>query len=164
MLFDVKDIFMEEGSSASKEYDLDLTKLDVDGCLPFTTPVHVKAKASNTAGIVTLTLETEYDYCRPCDRCFTDVKSHITKSFSHKLIENLEEEYNDDYVETPNLSVDLDDLTTSDILLDLPHKYLCKEDCQGLCQKCGYNLNLGDCGCEKKEIDPRLEILKELIN
>lgn len=164
MLFDLKDIFMNEGMSSSKNYDLDLSKLDVDGCFPFTTPVHVKAKVMNTAGIVSITLETEYDYTRPCDRCFTDTKSHMNEKFSHKLIESLEEDYNDDYIETPDMVLDVDDLVTSDILLNLPHKYLCKEDCQGLCQKCGKNLNLGSCDCEKKDIDPRLEKLKELLN
>ena len=33
----------------------------------------------------------------------------------------------------------------------------------GLCPKCGKNLNTGDCGCDKRDIDPRLEALKSLL-
>lgn len=163
MLFDLKEVFLSEGSSASEEYDLDLSKLELDGCFPFISPVKVKAKAENITGVVSLTLETEFDYNRPCDRCFTDVLSHISYVFRHKLIESLEEEFNDDYIETPNAIVDLDELVTSDIILELPHKYLCKEDCQGLCKICGKNLNTGDCGCDRTETDPRLDVLKQLL-
>lgn len=164
MLFDLKEVFTSEGSSATEEYDLSLSDLEVDGCYPFTSPVHVKAKADNTSGIVILTLETEFDYCRPCDRCFEEINSHMSFNFSHKLIESLEEEYNDDYIETPDFIVDLDNLVTTDVLLELPLKYLCKQDCQGLCQKCGKNLNTGKCDCDDNSIDPRLEKLKELLN
>ena len=94
----------------------------------------------------------------------TPIDQRFDYTFSHKLIQSLEEEYNDDYIETPDLSLDLDELTSSDILLELPSKFLCKGDCQGLCQKCGHNLNLGDCGCNRKEVDPRLAILNDYFN
>ena len=87
----------------------------------------------------------------------------MTYTFKHKLLQSIAEEYNDDYIETPDATVDLDELTTSDILLELPHKYLCKEDCQGLCQVCGKNLNTGECDCQTEEVDPRLEELSKLL-
>ena len=43
-------------------------------------------------------------------------------------------------------------------------KVLCREDCLGLCQECGANLNDGDCGCAPDEIDPRLAALQQLLN
>ena len=61
------------------------------------------------------------------------------------------------------LRYDLDPLITEDIFLDLPSKLLCSEDCKGLCPVCGKNRNEGDCGCEKQTVDPRLEILKQLM-
>jgi uncharacterized protein len=50
-----------------------------------------------------------------------------------------------------------------EIMLEMPSRTLCKDDCLGLCQKCGKNLNEGDCNCDKKEVDPRLAILKTLL-
>jgi uncharacterized protein len=47
--------------------------------------------------------------------------------------------------------------------MEFPLRFLCKEDCKGLCQRCGKNLNEGECGCETKEFDPRLAPLKALL-
>ena len=40
---------------------------------------------------------------------------------------------------------------------------LCREDCKGLCPKCGANLNRGECGCSRREIDPRLAVLQRIL-
>lgn len=60
--------------------------------------------------------------------------------------------------------IDLSPIVRDLALLELPIKVLCKEDCLGLCQECGANLNLGDCGCQDDEIDPRLVALKQLLD
>ena len=59
--------------------------------------------------------------------------------------------------------LDLDELLTEDLLLDVPSKFLCSPDCKGLCPSCGKNLNHGDCDCQQDTVDPRLAILKELL-
>ena len=59
--------------------------------------------------------------------------------------------------------MDLDDLVVSDILLSLPTKIICKEDCEGLCPSCGINRNVDTCECQKKQVDPRLAKLGELL-
>lgn len=164
MLFLLKDVFANDGMTAAKNYELSLDDVEIGGIYPFKSPVSVVAAAHNRTGLVTLTVEVEYDYLRPCDRCFVDVNTHMHQTFSHRLVESLEADYNDEYIETNDYNLELDDLVMSDILLSLPSKYLCKGDCQGLCQKCGHNLNLGDCDCDKREIDPRLEALKELLD
>ena len=74
------------------------------------------------------------------------------------------DEGNDDYIETPDFTVELDEVVITDILLNLPQKNLCKEDCKGLCPTCGVNLNTGSCACSGKTVDPRLEILKQLMD
>jgi uncharacterized protein len=58
--------------------------------------------------------------------------------------------------------IDLTDLVREQILLDLPTQILCREDCRGLCQKCGANLNEVNCNCEENETDPRWSALKNL--
>jgi len=60
-------------------------------------------------------------------------------------------------------SIDLNILVNDAVMLGLPIKRLCDEECRGLCQYCGKNLNLGDCGCEGEVIDPRLEVLRTLL-
>ncbi|MCG9969775.1 DUF177 domain-containing protein [Pelotomaculum terephthalicicum JT] len=49
------------------------------------------------------------------------------------------------------------------IILSLPMKALCSEDCRGLCPRCGCNLNESRCDCSDDETDPRLSVLKKLL-
>jgi uncharacterized protein len=62
--------------------------------------------------------------------------------------------------------LDLGEAVREQILLGLPLKPLCREDCQGLCPRCGKDRNLGPCGCapEEEPGDSRLEPLRRLID
>ncbi|MGH9943634.1 MAG: YceD family protein [Pyrinomonadaceae bacterium] len=61
-------------------------------------------------------------------------------------------------------SVDLDELAREQILLALPVRTLCREDCKGLCPNCGADLNAGPCACPPKAVDPRWGALAALKN
>ena len=58
--------------------------------------------------------------------------------------------------------VDLSPLIREQMLLALPTRPLCDEDCRGLCPVCGTNLNNGTCDCRTEVPDPRLAILRNL--
>ena len=58
------------------------------------------------------------------------------------------EEDSGEYIQVDDYKLDLDELIRTDILLELPTKFLCKEDCKGLCPTCGKNLNEGACDCQ----------------
>ena len=150
MLFELKSVFLNEGHTQQLSYELDIADMDIDGVFPFTSPVAVTATAHNRTGLVTLTLDCRYDYTRSCDRCSETFTRREEKSFTHYLAQTLVDDTNDDYI--------------TDILLDLPQKNLCREDCRGLCPDCGQNLNAGSCACSGKSVDPRLEILKQLMD
>ncbi len=53
----------------------------------------------------------------------------------------------------------LEDAVREQVLLTLPGRTLCQEDCKGLCPHCGINRNLGSCECVEKPVDPRLAAL-----
>jgi len=55
-----------------------------------------------------------------------------------------------------------DDIVREQVLMAIPMKPLCREECRGLCPECGADWNAGDCACEKTKVDPRLEVLKGL--
>lgn len=59
-------------------------------------------------------------------------------------------------------SVDLDELVREQILLALPTRRLCRDECKGLCPACGADLNAEHCGCERAEVDPRWSALADL--
>ena len=164
MLLDLKNVFLNEGVHSLADYKLDLSSVAVDGVNPMPEPVAVTAEAVNTAGTVRLIIKAEFLYSRPCDRCFSLTNTNMSLEFEHNLVVSLSGDSNDDYIEVPDNTLDLDELVTTDILLELPLKYLCREDCRGLCQNCGKNLNNGECGCSKTATDPRLEVLKQLLS
>jgi uncharacterized protein len=58
--------------------------------------------------------------------------------------------------------VDLSPLIREQVILALPTRPLCQEDCSGLCPHCGANLNRTECGCRIENLDPRLEQLRSL--
>ena len=164
MLFELKSVFQNEGEEKQVNYKLDIAEIDIDGVLPFRTPIDVTATAKNRASLVSVTLDINFDYTRNCDRCGEEFTRHMNMSFIHKLVQTLADDGNDDYIETPDYKLELDEIVISDILLTLPQKNLCKDDCKGLCHICGKTLNEGDCSCDKRQIDPRLEILKQFMD
>ena len=60
-------------------------------------------------------------------------------------------------------TLDVVDMLREQFQLALPMKPLCAESCRGLCPECGANLNRGNCACDPKWVDPRLEPLKALL-
>ena len=55
----------------------------------------------------------------------------------------------DEFIVAENYRVDIDEIALSDLLLELPTKLLCKDDCKGLCPVCGCDLNESECNCQK---------------
>jgi len=58
--------------------------------------------------------------------------------------------------------IDVDEIVKEQILLAVPTRMLCREDCKGLCPECGSDRNTGDCTCVTNDIDPRWAALKNL--
>ncbi len=59
--------------------------------------------------------------------------------------------------------LDLAEIIRQAVFLALPMRALCKDNCAGLCPQCGQNLNKAQCDCVTEAVDPRLEILKQLL-
>jgi uncharacterized protein len=56
----------------------------------------------------------------------------------------------------------LEDVLREQVLLAMPLKTICREDCKGLCPQCGKNLNLEQCSCSDVAEDPRWAALKDI--
>ena len=83
----------------------------------------------------------------------------ILKRGEKLKIEEAKEEK--DYIDGYNL--DVDKLVFGEILISMPGKTLCKEDCKGICLICGANLNKGECGCDRDILDPRMSVFKDIL-
>ncbi|MBQ7907080.1 MAG: DUF177 domain-containing protein [Clostridia bacterium] len=132
----------------------------------FTAPVRVKGYVTDNAGYMALCASCEIDYRSRCARCLEDVFGTFVLEFNRTVAISgtLQNDQNDEYVVVKNGLLDIDHEMVEDLMLEFPSKLLCKEECAGLCSKCGKNLNFGQCDCpKKKEIDPRLAILQKLL-
>lgn len=56
----------------------------------------------------------------------------------------------------------LEDLLREQVLLALPLRAICRDDCKGLCPHCGKNLNLEQCNCAEPVDNPRWSALKDI--
>jgi uncharacterized protein len=164
MILNLKKIFADDHECCSFDYDMDLSSTEVGSAYPFVSPVKVKGTVRGKDGFAQLEAETSFDFSIPCDRCARRIDRRYQYSFSHTLVLSLENEDDDKFIEVHVEKLNLDELVREDILLELPTKFLCCEDCRGICPICGKNLNDGPCGCELHRTDPRLDVLKNLIH
>ena len=58
--------------------------------------------------------------------------------------------------------IDLSPLVREQLMLSLPTRPLCRDDCRGLCSHCGVNLNRAACTCAEHKFDPRFAALRGL--
>ncbi|MCD7742574.1 MAG: DUF177 domain-containing protein [Ruminococcus sp.] len=153
MILQLRQLFELEGYSFDINESIPLDELnESQPYQAFASPVEISGKASNRAGIVTLNITVNAVMSHVCDRCLEAFDRQYSYDFSHTLtraLANEQDEDNDEYVVCPNNTLDISELALSDLLLALPTKILCKEDCEGLCPICGANLNKGSCGCNE---------------
>ena len=163
MVIDLRKVFITEGMSLPIETSLDMTEVDYMGLYPLTKPVEVKGNVSNKAGLVTIYLDMVYVFSAPCDRCGLPTETLHKAVYEKSLAPEIAGEENDEILLVPDMKLDLDELIFTEVLLSLPMKHLCKADCKGICSVCGKNLNNEQCSCNKREIDPRLQALADLL-
>ena len=163
MILDLEPIFNNEGMVKQFDYELDLSEQELNGSKPFASPVRISGHAGNYTGIVELHATADFILETACDRCAKPISLPLATKIFHTLVTSLNDETNDELLLVNELRFNLDELISEDIFLDLPSKFLCAEDCKGICPKCGADLNEGSCSCEK-EVDPRLAALKQLLD
>ena len=103
-----------------------------------------------------------------CDRCLREVAIQIPFSTEREVdFSKSNEERAADLHETSFINgydLDVDAFVCEEILLGFPMKVLCQEDCKGICKVCGANLNEGECGCDRTELDPRMSVIRDIFN
>lgn len=134
---------------------------------PFMSKVNISLILQKLHNQVVLETELKLNVRFECDRCASDFMTTLVTNYKMVYLfgndphEN-EESINVVYLPTDASEIFLDNDIRDYALLAIPMKKLCKEDCKGLCLKCGNNLNEGTCMCSNQEIDPKWLPLKEL--
>jgi uncharacterized protein len=101
----------------------------------------------------------------PCSRCLNDFLCPVDLDFREEYTPlddtglKGDQELSDDELGTgfyEGEEIDMVEIIKEQVLLAVPMKPLCKEECKGICSKCGTDLNEHSCNCEDDRIDPRL--------
>ncbi len=135
----------------------------------FSSPVRIGAELDKSTRQLLLRTSVETSGRFQCDRCLEEFDRPIKAGYSVVYVYAEEEAANVPPEEVRLLAadtttIDLGNDVREMVLLSVPLKLLCREECRGLCSRCGKNLNAGPCGCVHDEIDPRWNSLKSLLN
>lgn len=163
MILDLRSLFVNDAESLSLDCRFDMSEVDFYGERPLKSPVVVKGSAYSRAGIVTLSVVCDCEYTAPCDRCGKQTVKHYKVPIERVLVSKLENGENDEIILLQDFKLDLYELCFTEVVLAMPSKHLCKEDCKGLCPECGKDLNDGPCGCATTSGDPRMAALAKLL-
>lgn len=120
---------------------------------------------TDVRGKVSARIEAECNRCLQAAEVFLDFPFDAVFVTRENYTQEKEAELRADDLEVSVFEgdeIDLTELVREQILLNLPTQVFCREDCRGLCQKCGVNLNLVDCNCGEEKIDPRWSALRNL--
>lgn len=165
MLIDLTDVIKNENG-----------KLDIseEFCMPnvsfmgeefeFSNPFKACGTVTNNSKSLALDMTVSGTAKVHCARCSAPLEVIVHFPVQETLMR--EDEANaedDDVVLYQGKKIELDDILVSNFLMNAPVKYLCREDCKGLCPHCGINLNEQTCDCGKESIDPRWEKLAEIM-
>lgn len=147
---------------------LEFDRIEINGRkIIFTEAINVIGDIYKVEGSDYLSGRVHFKYIENCARCLKEFTQEVSAVLSGKLIEKSQAEdfddENEDAIYYEGSSIDLKDLIINTIILSIPMKALCSEDCKGLCSKCGKNLNEGNCDCVIEDVDPRLAKLKEFF-
>lgn len=101
-------------------------------------PIHVKAHLERTGDAIFATTTVQADFGSMCARCLGDM--HHVETHDYQF---------DFSVEPGTEYVDLGEEIRQEMILANPTRILCRDDCKGICSKCGANLNAEQCKCKK---------------
>ncbi|MBR3629328.1 MAG: DUF177 domain-containing protein [Oscillospiraceae bacterium] len=148
MLMNIKNVLNVPGTSEKIGFTVSEERLAEVHGYEFHSPVQVEGSIANHAGVVLLKLNITFSLLVTCDRCLKETVQDFAYEEEHVVVRMLEsEEDEEDYIIAQAESIDPEEIAVTDLLLELPTKMLCKEDCKGLCPVCGCDRNETECGC-----------------
>ena len=167
MIIDLLPVFGGDGKEIKVETSIDFSSKDEYG-IKFLSPTMVTGKILNIGGQLEFSGDVEAKLSFMCDRCNEWFEEKLNFSFAEVLKKEidkaLEGDENPDVIFYEGNRLDISEIIYNNIILNLPTKKLCKEDCKGLCTVCGTNLNEKDCGCKEDNTDPRFDVLDKFFN
>jgi len=161
MLLDLREIIGVPGGKVLFDFEPDMSTAVSGSIIQVIKPARAAGNVTNTAGMLTFSANVDVTFVCVCARCLKEFEHLVHKHITADLTEGGEGENPDGYFLQGD-KIDAEEIVITEFILDMNDTLLCKEDCAGLCQNCGSDLNNEPCSCTK-EVDPRLAILSQLL-
>jgi uncharacterized protein len=139
MKIDIAKLSQDRELEFLDEWDSKKSELDAPG-LNYKTPLKIRVQARKESGLAIAEVSTSARALMTCARCFKEFEVSLDKSF--RLVYSLD---------LAQKVIPLDDDIREELILNYPQKILCQQDCQGLCPRCGTDLNENNCDCIGKK-------------
>ncbi len=180
MILDLSAIYSTENGEEVKEVHIDMKSFESKmGVFPVLKSEPFRLRLSNVENRQLLVSgRAEVTVGVPCSRCLAQVPVKLDLAVEKAFpIEKAYETGNeaqadggsgDDGLErqayVDGRSLDVDRMMYAEMLVAWPMKVLCKEDCKGICSKCGANLNEAQCDCDRHVADQRMAAFQDVFN
>ena len=169
MVINLSDVLSEQHKPIDVTVSFELEEIRMkSGVFPIVEkdPVHVRVSHRKNKELE-IQAETRVSALIPCDRCLSEVKEEISLCFTKQVdLGTSDAELPEGFDESNFIDgyyLDVDKMLYNEILIGWPTKVLCREDCKGICNVCGQNLNKGTCDCEDTSLDPRMSVVRDLF-
>lgn len=149
--------------------ETEMQDLDIRGRkIKFFEPIKYDGEIFRIEGEKLLYLSIAYSYNEACGRCLESFANKEEIDLRAKLVDKADKDIVDDdeyedIIYYIGDEIDLQEYIINTVILSLPMKPLCSEECKGLCPKCGANHNQTKCDCVIEDIDPRFQKLKNFF-
>jgi len=162
MRLNLREIIEIPGASLPFECELETDGLSFPSVVGYSAAPRAVGRVFNEAGVLRLEGTLTADMVCICDRCGAEFES-VKETLLDAVIVEEDTGVNPELFILEGDEIDLGEMLSTLFILDMETKFLCTEDCKGLCDRCGKNLNLGPCGC-RKQLDPRFAVLEQLLD
>ncbi|CUU46477.1 YceD family protein [Clostridium beijerinckii] len=164
MKVQISDIISGKDRSKKIDYTFDAPQFDFEGdIIKPIKPCEVVGKIASDGDILILNAKIKTDLEMICSRCLDTFIYPIDIDIEERFTTNRDSD-DDEAIVVMDDVLDITEIVESSIISTLPIKRVCKNDCKGLCQECGCNLNHNSCSCQKEDVDIRFEALKGLFD
>jgi len=115
---------------------------------------------------ISLKGEVSARYATRCSRCLKPVALSVEGAEIDAVYAKQPDPDDPDLYGFEGHALDLEDAVRDAVLLEMPRRFLCREDCKGLCPRCGADLNQGACTCQEglSDADEPSESDEEVTN
>ena len=162
MKINIASVINCDGAKLSIEKEVQVGSFEFAGNeYSFEAPVRVAGEIKNIGSALKIALRVEGEYTSYCDRCGCDISAAILGEAEENITGEAVEIDSEMFVLNGHV-LDISGAVESLVYSSLPMRNLCKDDCKGLCSKCGTDLNKSECNCDTTRYDPRFAIFRKL--